>query len=88
VVRIYRLGSGHDWLVVASANAAVEIVVADFNQSGIDRIDLQILSLPDGFQDLQFAQQGATTEVAAPGLNLRLLDKLFTELDEEDFLFS
>lgn len=83
----YRLGSGNDVLVLVAAIANFEVTVVDFNKSGVDRIDLRSLSLPSGFVDLQLTQQGAETQIAGSGVNLRLLDTLFTDLDPDDFLF-
>ena len=85
---VYRGGSGNDRFVVAQSAGTVLIEITDFNDDGVDHIDLQALALPLGFADLQLSQDGPDVVVSVPAaLNLRLIDALFEELEEDDFLF-
>lgn len=85
---VYRGGSGNDRFVIQHSDPTVQTQIADFNAAGIDRIDLQHLELSGGFADLQLSQDGSDTAVSIPlALNLKLVDTVFGDLDEEDFLF-
>ncbi|MFO0978287.1 MAG: LamG-like jellyroll fold domain-containing protein [Planctomycetaceae bacterium] len=84
---LYRLGTGDDTLVILNTTLA-QVRVADFKQSGRDRIDLRTFGISNRLAGLTRTQSGADTLVSGPpNLNLRLLDTLFGSLVDADFLF-
>ncbi len=82
----YRGGSGNDTFVFMEYDQAFEDQILDFQAQGVDKLDFTALGL--AFGDIAVADADDDTLITLPGgRQIRLLDFIFANIDEDALLF-